>query len=60
MQGGDGVPEEAAVEAFGAKSRRLGQKHLFLEIASKKPGKGESGVVGMGEGEGERWRGKGD
>jgi len=48
MQGGDGVPEEAAVEAFGAKSRRLGQKHLFLEIASKKPGKGESGVVGMG------------
>jgi len=25
MQGGDGVPVEAAVEAFGAKSRRLGQ-----------------------------------
>ncbi len=30
MQGGDGVPVEAAVEALGAESRGLGQDPLFI------------------------------
>jgi len=30
MQGGDGVPVETAVEAFGAESRCLGQDPLFI------------------------------
>jgi len=30
MQGGDGVPVEAAVEALGAKSRGLSQDPLFI------------------------------
>ena len=30
VEGGDGVPVEAAVEAFGAKSRCLGQDPLFI------------------------------
>jgi len=37
MQGGDGVPVEAAVEAFGAESRGLGQDPLFIN-AKFQPG----------------------